>query len=207
LLGLLVKTSRKPNKNGIKIIADFVFTKRPQYAKLSLFKTNTRPGGTRKLEREENMTTTATVSENLLRQEYEVEGVTTKTLIFGVCYLPPSAVRRHTRNGIPLVQAIQTGSTPSFCKNEPLFKTRAEAQARCDARNAGFAARKETYFHVIECWAVPVVARIYRGPSCYDELSSKEKSCYLEAQKDALDFEGEHYENGPSSIDREYFDR
>ena len=126
----------KPNKTGHKIIANNVLTKRPLCAKLSLFKTNTRPSGTRKLEREENMKTTATVSENLLRLEYEVEGVTAKTLMFGVCYLPPSAVRRHTRNGIPLVQAIQTGSTPSFCKNEPLFKTRAEAQARCDACGA-----------------------------------------------------------------------
>jgi hypothetical protein len=55
LLALLVKTSQKPNKIGLKIIANNVLTEMPLCARLSLFKTNTRPGGTRNLERE-NMT-------------------------------------------------------------------------------------------------------------------------------------------------------
>ena len=153
------------------------------------------------------MKTNETVSENLLRLEYEVEGVTTKTLMFGVCYLPPSAVRRHTRNGIPLVQAIQTGRTPSFCKNEPLFATRAEAQTRVDARNSAEYSG-EKYFHVIERWAVPVTEHKPFVPTCRDDLMGKERTCYDVAVDEAYrDFTGDDLDAELASIDREYFDR
>ena len=46
------------NKSGSKISADIVLTHTRLCAKLSLFTTNTRPSGTRKLEREQNMKTT-----------------------------------------------------------------------------------------------------------------------------------------------------
>ena len=72
LLALLVKTSQKPNKNGLKIIANNVLTKRPLCAKLSLFKTNTRPGGTRKLEREENMKTSDLLAKIETHEQAEI---------------------------------------------------------------------------------------------------------------------------------------
>ena len=77
-----------------------------------------------------NKTMKTETNDGLLRLEYEVEGVTEKTLMFGLCYLPPSAQRRHNRNGIPLAKQIQSQSTPSFCKHESLYKTREEAQFR-----------------------------------------------------------------------------
>jgi hypothetical protein len=55
LLGRPVLVNEINGFVSVKIIANNVLTKMPLCARLSLFKTNTRPGGTRNLERE-NMT-------------------------------------------------------------------------------------------------------------------------------------------------------
>lgn len=144
-------------------------------------------------------------NDGLLRLEYEVAGVTEKTLMFGLCYLPPSAQRRHNRNGVPLAKQIQSQSTPGFCKHEPLFATREEAQSRCDARNAAeFSGEK--YLHVIERWAVPVVERKPFVPSCRDDLDSKERGYYDVAVHEAYrDFEGSDLDAELENINRDFF--
>lgn len=145
------------------------------------------------------------ITDGLLRLEYEVKCVTEKTLMFGLCYLPPSAQRRHNRNGIPLAKQIQSQSTPSCCKHEPLYKTREEAQCRCDARNAAeFGGEK--YLHVIERWAVPVVERKPFAPSCRDDLDSKERGYYDVAVHEAYrDLEGSDLDVELNNINRYFF--
>ena len=137
-------------------------------------------------------------NDGLLRLECEVKGVIEKTLMFGLCYLPPSA-------GIPSPAQIQSRSTPSYCKHEPLYKTREDAQARCDARNAAeFGGKK--YLHVIERWAVPVVERKPFAPSCREDLVSKERGYYDAAIHEAYrDFEGDDLDAELENINRNFF--
>lgn len=152
-----------------------------------------------------NKVMTTEINDGLLRLEYEVEGVTEKTLMFGLCYLPPSAQRRHNRSGMPLAWQIQNHSTPSCCRYEPLYRNREDAQFRCDTRNASeFGGEK--YLHVIERWAVPVADRKPFAPSCCDDLDSKDRVRYDEAVQEACrDFDGKDLDAELKNINRDFF--
>ena len=101
-----------------------------------------------------------TQNASLLRLPYEVAGVTTPTLAYVLGWLNPKAFRRITRGGKSPAQTVQENATNSFCSHEPVFTTRAEAQARADARNKAEVGGAE-YFRVLECWAVPVRERAH----------------------------------------------
>ena len=95
----------------------------------------------------------------LLRLDHQDARVTEKTAAYQIRYLNPQALARWMRVQ-SYEQTVQEQNTVSFCKNEPLYFSREEAQKRSAELNTAMFGGKR-FFHVVECWAVPVTPAYY----------------------------------------------